>query len=114
MGSSGSDTFGNYAPSGTTKCDQSVDSDLEDVARHEFYAKRGVVPAPSTAVRLAKGTVAGRLVVEDTATGLAIGSLPTRWHYLLLCQEKGYVYEGEVTASRSGSVPVVEVHLDPV
>jgi hypothetical protein len=99
MGSSGSDTFGNYAPSGTTKCDQSVDSDLEDVARHEFYAKRGVVPAPSTAVRLAKGTVAGRLVVEDTATGLAIGSLPTRWHYLLCTRVRLPLHAQEVYQS---------------
>jgi hypothetical protein len=114
MGSSGNNTFGNYAPSGTTKCDDTLDAELEDVARHEYYKKHSRVPPKSTLVRVRKGQLAGRLVVEEVATSDVIGNLPTRLNYLALCQEKDYEYKGEVTASRNGKTPTVEVHLDPV
>jgi hypothetical protein len=114
MGSTGSNTLGDYSPSSTTKCDDSLDVALEEVARLEFFVQSNRVPAKGTLVRLRSGKQSKRLVVEETSTGLAIGNMPTRLHYLVLCQERGYSFEGEVTLSRSGKVPVVEVHLDPV
>jgi hypothetical protein len=114
MGSTGSNTLGDYSPSSTTKCDDSLDVALEDVARLDFFKKSNNVPTTGTQVRLRAGKQSKRLVVEEISTGLAIGNMPSRLNYLLLCQERGYSYEGEVTLSRSGKVPVVEVHLDPV
>jgi len=114
MGSTGKNKFGDYAPApgGTTKCENSVDAELEDVARQNYFGTNGV-PPPQTPVRLRNGTTSGRLVVEDM-TGVAIGNLPTSFHYLAVCQGRGYSYEGEVTLSRASKIPVVEVHLEPV
>jgi hypothetical protein len=114
MGSTGKNNFGDYAPAagGTTKCENSVDAELEDVARQSYFRAHGVPPA-RTLVRLRPRTSAGRMVVEDMS-GIAIGNLPTSFHYLAVCQGSGYSYEGEVTLSRASKIPVVEVHLDPV
>ena len=114
MGSTGQNTFGDYAQSGTTKCDDSIDSQLEDVGRSAYFTAVKALPKKGTAVRLRPQVQSGRLVVEETGAGRAVGNLPTRFHYLLLCIQKGYSYEGEVTLSRAGKVPIVEVHLDPV
>lgn len=114
MGSTGANTFGDYTSTGATKCDESIDAVLEDVARLDFYKGSKRVPPKGTPVRLRPKAQANRLVVEDTAGGTAIGNLPTRLNYLLLCMTKDYVYEGTVTASAGGKMPMVEVHLDPV
>jgi hypothetical protein len=113
MGSTGQNNFGDYAQGGTTKCDDSIDAALEDVSRHEYFTVTGKLAKKGTPVRLRATINLGRLVVEESATGKVIGNLPTRFHYVLLCLKNGYSYEGEVTLSRSGKVPVVEVHLDP-
>jgi hypothetical protein len=113
MGSTGSGTFGNYPPSGTTRCDQAIDTDLEDVATQAYFSQMRTVPPLQTGIRLRPRGPTGRLVVEDLA-GQAIGNLPTRFNYLFICQSKGYSYEGQVTVSRTGAIPVVEVHLEPV
>ena len=113
MGSTGRNTFSDYSQTGVTRCDDPIDTPLEDVGRHEYFAAASKLPKKGAAVRLRDGVHNGRLVVEDVATNMAIGNLPTRFHYLLLCLKNGYSYEGEVTLSRSGKVPVVEIHLDP-
>src|SRR6266478_4016483 len=102
MGSTGANTFGDYSQSGPTKCDESVDAVLDDVTRLAFYKSSKRVPAKGTPVRLRATALAGRLVVEEIATAVAIGNLPTRLNYLLLCTEKDYVYEGTITASAEG------------
>src|SRR5207249_3858983 len=102
MGSSGANTFGDYAQGGSTKCDESVDAVLEDVVRLPFYKDSKRVPAKGTPVRLRATQLAGRLVVEEIATSVAIGNMPTKLNYLLLCTEKDYVYEGTITASAGG------------
>src|SRR5262245_56482612 len=115
MGSTGGDNFGDYNPPSVTKCDRSVDARLEEVARQDFFRLHGRTPAAQTHVRLRWGVASGaRMVVEDGATSTAVGLLPTRLHYLLVCQEGGYAYEGVVTAAHDGNVPLVEVRLDPV
>jgi hypothetical protein len=114
MGSTGENTFSDYAQSGTTRCDDSIDASLEDVGRLDYFSVSAKIPKKGTRVRLRAGIHAGRLVVEEYTTHTAIGHLPTRFHYLALCQKNGYSYEGEITSSRAGRVPTVEVHLDPV
>ena len=115
MGSTGGDNFGDYNPPSVTKCDRSVDARLEEVARQDYFRTHKKTPAVQTLVRLRRGVGSGgRLVVEDAGSGTAIGLLPTRLHYLLVCQEGGYAYEGTVTAAHDGKVPLIEVHLDPV
>jgi hypothetical protein len=115
MGSTGGNTFGNYSTVGTSRCDESIDTSLEDVARLDFFKKNGKsLPPKGTSVRLRPSISAtGRLIVEDSATSQAIGNLPTNFHHLIVCMERGHKYEGEVTRSRNSSIPIVEVHLDP-
>jgi hypothetical protein len=115
MGSTGNHNFGDYAQGGgsTTKCDLEIEAALEDVARSEFMQSRNEVPKVGSAITLRSEPVDGRLMVEDAATKLAIGNLPTKYHYLLICMQRGYEYSGEVTAARKGSIPQVEVSLAP-
>jgi hypothetical protein len=113
MGSTGGNTFGNYSKSGTTRCDESVVASLEDIARLDYFKKHKGLPKKGDAVRLRTSIAkSGRLIVEESATSLALGNLPTNLHHLVLCMERGYVYEGTVTRSRNGSIPIVEVNLD--
>lgn len=114
MGSSGSNTFGDYKPSGKDKCQGSIDTELDDVARSDFYKHNKKLPTKGVEVRVRPTLQHGRLAVEETKAGTAIGNLPTRFNYLLLCLKNGYNYEGTVTASRDTKLPVLEVHLDPV
>src|SRR5262245_19149647 len=114
MGSSGTNSFGDYKQSSTNKCDESIDSKLEDVARSEFYSSTTNLPAVNTSVRVREKLHHGRIVVEVIGSNLQIGNLPTKYHYLLLCIKNGRRYEGVVTASNRGKVPLIEVHLDSV
>jgi hypothetical protein len=113
MGSSGSSSFGDYKPSSKNRCEDSIDTDLEDVARSQFYQQKKTLPAKDVGVRVVESPQNGRLVVEETKTGMAIGNLPTRFNYLVVCMKSGHKYEGTVTVSRTSKVPVLEVHLDP-
>jgi hypothetical protein len=116
VGSSGHNTFGDYQPAadGTTRCDNSIDAPLEDVARLGFYKEFKTLPLVGTPVRVSETLQGNRVIVEHANSGVAIGNLPTQFNYLPLCQKKGYRYSGEVTASRVAPVPLVEVHLDPL
>ena len=111
MGSSGSGTLGNYQPSEKASCDEPIATDLEEVAREEYFSGRGTVPPVGTKLQLHKGTVKGRLIVETVKKPEIIGLLPTSFHHLVLCLKKGYSYDGEVTASGGKKIPVVTVSL---
>ncbi len=113
MGSSGSGTFGNYQPSERASCDEPIDTDLEEVARADYYSKRGTVPPVGTKVRLHEAAVKGRLAVETVKKPEPIGLLPTSFQHLVLCLKKGYSYDGEVTASGGKKIPVITVSLVP-
>src|SRR5579862_8409467 len=102
MGSSGSSTLGDYSRSAKKdKCDESIDTDLEDVAHSQYYKKRKTVPPKGTPVQLRVTLLSGRLVVDETKTGLAIGNLPTGYNYLVLCMKNGRDYTGSVTVSQA-------------
>ncbi len=111
MGSSGSGTLGNYQPSEKENCEEPISTDLEEIAREDYFSEHASVPPVGTRVELRKNPVKGRLVVETTKKPLSIGLLPTSFHYLVLCLKKGYTYDGEVTESRGKKVPVVTVSL---
>ena len=113
MGSSGTGNFGDYKPTGT-RCDESIDTELEDVATMPFYNPTKKLPTSGVAVRVRADPFDGRLVVEDVASGLALGNLPTSYNYLILCIKKGYRYEGTVSAASPRPVPTIDVHLDSI
>jgi len=117
MGSAGTGNFGDYkqtsAQSGT-RCDASLDVDLEDVATMPYFVATSAVPKAGTAVRVRAAPVNKRLVVEEVPTGQVIGTLPTIYNYLLICIGKGYQYEGTVSASGLRPIPSIDVHLDSV
>jgi hypothetical protein len=116
MGSTGTGNFGDYktgAQSGT-RCDASLDTDLEDVSTMPYFAATGAVPVPGTAVRLRSTPVNQRLVVEEVPTNQIIGALPTSYNYLLLCIGKGYQYAGTISASGLVPIPSIDIHLDSV
>lgn len=116
MGSTGTGNFGDYKTSAQsgTRCDASLDTDLEDVATMPYFVGTHSVPKAGTAVRVKATLYNQRLVVEEVPTGQIIGALPTSYNYLLLCIGKGYQYEGTVSASARTPIPVIDVHLDPV
>lgn len=114
MGSTGTGNFGDYRPSGATRCDQPIDAELEDVAQSEYVTSMKAVPKVGALVRLRPTLSNGRIVAEDSQTAKVIGSLPTRYNYLLLCLTKGYGYEGSVSASATRPLHAVDVHLDPI
>jgi hypothetical protein len=114
MGSSGSDRFGDYAPTEADRCDQAVGVELEDVATSPYFRRHGHPPAVGSRVRLRQTQLNGRLVIEDAASSDVIGNLPTAYHYLILCMAKGRLYQGDVTLSRARPVAVVEIRLEPV
>lgn len=117
MGSSGTGNFGDYRQTGGqsgTRCDASLDAELEDVATMPYFVGTNAVPKAGAAVRVREDVLNKRLVVEDVGTGQVIGNLPTSYNYLLLCIGKGYRYEGTVSASGLRPVPSIDVHLDSV
>jgi hypothetical protein len=117
MGSSGTGNFGDYKQTGGqsgTRCDASIDADLEDVATMPYFVGARAVPTPGTAVRVKADVLNKRLVVEEVRTAQVIGNLPTTYNYLLLCIGKGYQYEGTISASGLRPVPSIDVHLDSV
>jgi hypothetical protein len=111
MGSSGTGSFGNYQPSEKASCDETVDTDLEEIALAEYFAERGTVPPVGTSVRLHDAVVKGRLIVETVKKPQTLGLLPTSFQHLALCLKKGYSYTGEVTASGGKKIPVITVSL---
>lgn len=111
MGSSGSGTLGNYQPPESEKCDESINTGLEEVAREEYFSNHGGLPPVGTNVRLRAGPIKGRLVVETSKKPESLGLIPTSFNYLVLCLKKGYTYEGEVTESRGKRSPVIIVSL---
>ncbi len=112
MGSTGGNTFGNYAPAGPTKCEQVIEVPLEDVARLDYFRSSKSVPSEGVDVRVRNEMHNGRLIVEDLA-GTPIGNLPTIYNYLILCMKEGYGYQGTVTNSATVPFPSVEVSLEP-
>jgi hypothetical protein len=58
--------------------------------------------------------VNGRLVVVETSSGAAIGLVPIRYNYLLVCIGKNYKYAGTVLAGTTRPLPAVKVELGPV
>lgn len=110
MGSTGTGSFGNYSPTEKPQCDESIESDLEEIARAAYYSTHRTVPPTGTKVRLYAKPLKGRLLVE-TKKGEGVGLLPTALNRFLLCLEKGFSYSGEITASHSGKIPTVSVSL---
>jgi hypothetical protein len=114
MGSSGTGNFGDYTPTGEPRCDRRIDAALEEVALGAFFSERKDVPHAGERVRLRDRPEAGRLVVEETASRLVVGLLPTSLNYLIVCFTRGYQYEGFVTASRLDPIPSVQISLVPL
>jgi hypothetical protein len=114
MGSSGTGSFGDYKPTNaTTRCKQPVDTELEEAGRSAYVKTRASVPPKGTRVRLRTALEGSRLVVEeDSPGGLAVGFLPTKFNYLLLCLED-HVYTGAVTGSAGAPTAFVAVVLQP-
>lgn len=84
MGSSGSGTVGNYRPSEKARCDEPIATDLEEIARGEYFSGLGTVPPVGTKLQLHKGTVEGRLIVGTIKKPEIIGLLPTSFHHHVL------------------------------
>ena len=72
------------------------------------------LPTVGLKVRLRRGLLGGRLVIETATRPEVIGLVPTRYNYLLACQGAGFSYPGAVTAADAASVPHVEVQLAAV
>lgn len=114
MGSSGTGTFGDYTPTGQPRCDNRIDTALEEIAWCEFFSSQHAVPQPGAPLRLRNTPQSGRLMVEDVASGFAVGLLPTSYNYLIICFTRGYAYDGFVTASRTTPIPSIQISLVPV
>lgn len=114
MGSSGTGSFGDYKPANdTTRCMQPVDAELEETGRSAYFKANGAVPPEGTRVRLRPELEASRLVVEeDVPGGFAVGFLPTKFNYLLLCLED-HTYTGAITGSAGSPAAFVSVVLTP-
>lgn len=113
MGSSGTGSFGDYQNPKGDRCDDTIETDLQEVALAAYTTKHGTVPTVGIKVRLNATQQRGRYVVETSKTHESIGSLPTKFNYVLICLDKGYQYSGEVTAAHSGKAPAIEVSLVP-
>jgi hypothetical protein len=85
---------------------------LEEVARSDFFSSSRSVPAVGREVEVLDTLVGGRVAVVTSDSGAVIGFLPVDLNYLRRCIEQGFRYEGAVTSSSSGRVPVVRVNLD--
>ena len=115
MGSTGTGKFGDYQPGSATRCDQAIDSDLEDVATSEHYVSYRLHPArryDRAATEDAYERSSSSLRTRNgNRSGQSSDSVPD---YLLLCLRKGYQYEGTVSASSVRPVHQIDVHLDPI
>lgn len=127
MGSTGTDRLTDYSggkkeekPKGTTSsetggapahdsCTNAFSTKLEDVARSQYYASKGTLPANGTQVDV---KISGRLVVY-TAGG-DLGFLPTQYNYLAGCINRGFKYGGSVTSTATMPVPTISVEIAPI
>lgn len=121
MGSSGSNTLSDYSEKQPAKtntggsekidpCKSGFATSLEDVSRCDFYKTKGL-PIPNTDVTIKFNKV--RLAAVETATGVEIGYLPTRYNYLKNCMDNGFSYHGIVRTNSHSPTPSVLVDIVP-
>lgn len=117
MGSSGTGRLSDYSgtgsgssggSSGKNKCSETINEQLEDVARCDYYINNNDVPPIGTQVSLIQE---GRITVT-TLTGEKIGFLPTEYNYLAGCLANGYSYSGTIVQSANTRIPAVLVKLE--
>jgi hypothetical protein len=113
MGSGGTGRPRDYDPSGPAdRCaDPLPDIPLEEVATSDYYRRVRTVPPRGTGVRLRTELVSGRLGVEVADTGELLGLIPTPYNFLRACIARGYRYDGAVTSSAAGQLPMIRVQL---
>lgn len=121
MGSSGTGRLTDYTQSGggtsgqgggtsgSDKCMESIQEQLEEVALCDYFKNNNNVPPVATTVRV---TIENRVAVETTA-GELIGYLPTQYNYIVACIHNGYSYSGSIQVSTTDPLPTVLVHLTP-
>ena len=129
MGSSGTGNFSDYPGSsrgsgtGSTKfggggggqappdpCAVNLGTvQLEDVATCPYFTQTGALPLIGESASVAPTLLSGRLAVQSDLNGLVIGLLPTKFNYLRPCLEKGFTYDGQVSAASATPVPTVSV-----
>lgn len=90
-------------------CTNAFSTKLEDVARSQYYASKGALPANGTHVDV---KLSGRLLVY-TAEG-DLGFLPTQYNYLAGCINRGFKYGGSVTSTATTPVPTISVEITPI
>jgi hypothetical protein len=124
MGSEGTGRFDDYRRRRAHEPEDQTDEDrclspltgvsLDDVARCPRYRQGNSLPGKGDLIRVRRELHNGRIAVEDPASRLVVGLLPTALNYLLGCMEEGHEYEGEVTDSSVDPFPSVTVDIHPV
>jgi len=121
MGSSGTGRLSDYTQSGgglggksggssgTDKCIETIQEQLEEVALCDYYISNNNVPPIGSTVSV---VIKNRIAIENTA-GELIGYLPTQYNYLVGCIQNGYRYSGSIQVSTIDPLPTVLVHLRP-
>lgn len=91
------------------RCELAISTELEDVETSEYYNQYGKVPEQGSLVTIGFR----KRIVAFSKEKLTIGSLPTKYNYLLGCIENGFNYTGEVEDSDDGCVPFIKIAVTP-
>jgi len=123
MGSTGTGKFTDYpgskpkqngdltgGSSGIDECARAFSSRLEDVSACTYFTTTANIPPIGTSVEL----YFDKRIIVRTLDGIDLGYLPTKFNYLKICMDGGYIYQGFVRLSALGAIPVIEIDIAPI